>query len=42
VIRGRITVPAYGDYSLENNLVVARILEAARISAREGKTIMLK
>jgi predicted dehydrogenase len=42
VIRGRIKVAPYSDYSLENNLVVARILEAARRSAREGKTIMLK
>jgi predicted dehydrogenase len=42
VIRGRIKVPPYGDYSLENNLVVARILEAARRSAREGRTVMVK
>jgi len=41
VIRGRIKVPGYGDYSLENNLVVARILEAARRSAKERKTILL-
>ncbi len=42
VIRGRIKVPAFGDYSLENNLIVAKILEAARRSAKEGRTILLK
>jgi len=42
VIRGRLQVPRYGLYSLENNLLVVRILEAARESARSGKTVTLK
>jgi predicted dehydrogenase len=42
VIRKKITVPQYGLYALETNLVVARILEAAKISAATGKTIALK
>jgi len=41
VIRGTITVPEYGYYSIKNNLIVAKILDAARRSAREGKTILL-
>jgi predicted dehydrogenase len=41
VIRGKITVPPYGLYSLKTNLVVARILEAAKISAKTGKTVKL-
>lgn len=39
VISGKINVPANGLYSLENNLQVVRILEAARESAKTGKTI---
>lgn len=42
VIRGRIKVPANGLYSLENNVQVVRILEAAKQSAREGRAIQLK
>ena len=42
VIRGKITLPRYGVYSLENNLRVVQILDAARESARTGKTIYLK
>lgn len=42
VIRGKIQIPKKGLYSLENNLVVVRILDAARKSAKEGKTIELK
>jgi predicted dehydrogenase len=42
VIRGTIKVPDYGYYSLENNVIVARILDAARKSAREGRTVFLK
>jgi predicted dehydrogenase len=42
VIKGRLKVPAYGTYSMENNLVVVKILEAARTSAKTGKTILLK
>jgi len=41
VIRGKIQIPKKGLYSLENNIIVVRILEAARESARSGKTIML-
>ena len=42
VIRGKITVPKYSLYSLENNLAVVRILDAARQSAKTGKTVVLK
>lgn len=41
-IKGRIKVPAFGTYSMENNLVVVKILDAARTSAATGKTIYLK
>ena len=40
VVRGRR--PASGLSSLENNLIVIEILDAARESARTGKTILLK
>ena len=40
VVRNKIQVPKYGLYSLENNTMVVRILEAARESAKTGKTIM--
>ena len=39
VIRGKILVPKKGLYSLENNVTVVRILNAARESAKSGKTI---
>lgn len=39
VIRKKITVPKYGLYSLENNMLVVEILEKARESARTGKKI---
>jgi predicted dehydrogenase len=42
VIRGKIKVPKNGLYSLENNVMVVRILDAARESAKTGKTILLK
>ena len=42
VIRGRIKIDQYGVYSLENNLLVVKILDAARQSAKEGKTIYFK
>ncbi|MDQ3843158.1 MAG: Gfo/Idh/MocA family oxidoreductase [Bacteroidota bacterium] len=42
VIRGRIQVPVNGLYSLENNVQVVRILEAARQSAKTGKTVPLQ
>jgi predicted dehydrogenase len=41
VLRKRIAVPNFGLYSLENNLLVVEILDAAQQSAREGKTISL-
>ena len=41
VLRKRVTVPDFGLYSLENNLLVVEILDAARESARHGKTILL-
>ncbi len=42
VIREKIKVPEYGTYSLENNLLVVKILEGARESAKTGKTVLLK
>jgi predicted dehydrogenase len=39
VIRNRIVVPEHSLYSLSNNLMVVRILDAARESAATGKTI---
>jgi len=42
VVRGKVTVPKFGLYSLENNLLVVKILDAARASAKTGKTILLK
>lgn len=41
VIRGRINIPENGLYSLENNVKVVRILDAARESAKTGKTVVL-
>ncbi len=41
-IQGRIKVEPYSLYSLENNLEVVRILDAARESAKTGKTTRLK
>jgi predicted dehydrogenase len=42
VINGEIKVPPYGLYSLENNLRVVEILDAARESAETGETVYLK
>jgi predicted dehydrogenase len=42
VIHKKITMPEYGLYSLKNNIEVVRILDAARESAKTGKTVMLK
>ena len=39
VIKGLIQIPKMGLYSLENNVMVVRILDAARESAQSGKTI---
>ena len=42
VLRGKVKMNNYDLYSLPNNTVVVEILEAARESAKTGKTIMLK
>ncbi len=42
VIWGKITVPEYGLYSLKNNVLVVRILDAARESAKTGKAVGMK
>jgi predicted dehydrogenase len=42
VINGKIKVPYNGLYSLENNVRVVEILDAARRSAETGKTIFFK
>jgi predicted dehydrogenase len=42
VIRGEITVERGGLYSLENNLTVVKILDAARESANSGQRVVLK
>ena len=42
VIHQKNTMPEYGLYSLKNNIEVVRILDAARESAKTGKTIFLK
>ena len=39
VINGKINEPEYGLYSLENNVLVVKILEAAKKSAETGKTV---
>jgi len=39
VIRGNISMTGYDQYSPENNVMVVRILDAARESAKTGKTI---
>lgn len=39
VLRGKISEEKYGLYSLENNLIVVKILEAAKESAQTGKTV---
>jgi predicted dehydrogenase len=42
VVRGKITVGKNSLYSLENNVTVVQILEAARESAKTGKAVNLK
>lgn len=39
VLRGDVVMKSYDLYSLENNLMVVRILDAARESAKTGKTV---
>jgi len=41
VLNGKIILNDYDPYSLENNLMVVQILEAARESAKTGKTVLL-
>ena len=41
VVRGQTKLPAFDPYSLENNLIVMEILEAAKESAATGKTVFL-
>ena len=41
VIRKEITVAPYDLSSLENNMIVMEILEAAKLSAKKGKAIKL-
>jgi len=40
--RKEITIPSFALSSLENNMIVMEILDAARISALEGKTVVLQ
>ena len=42
VIRGRQSVAPHSLYALQNNVMVVRILDAALLSAKTGKTIRLK
>jgi hypothetical protein len=42
VVQKKITLPAYDLSSLENNMIVVEILDAAIQSARTGKKVMLK
>lgn len=41
VVNGKITLPPYDLSSLENNMIVMEILEAASKSAKTGKTVVL-
>ena len=41
VIDGKVKMTKYDPYSLENNVLVVRILDAATESARTGKTVRL-
>jgi len=41
-IRKKITIPRFGAYSMENNLIVVKILEAAKQSAQSGNKITLQ
>ena len=42
VVRQKITVPRFGLYSLENNMMVVKILELAKESAKSGRTIFFR
>lgn len=41
VVNGKIKMPAYGLYAPANNVIVVRILQAARESVRTGKSVKL-
>jgi predicted dehydrogenase len=42
VIRGKVKMTSYDPYSLTNNVTVVKILDAARESAKTGRTIQLR
>lgn len=42
VLRGKEKMEPYGLYTVQNNVMVNRILEAAIISAKTGKTVYMK
>jgi predicted dehydrogenase len=42
VIRKEIVIPPYDLSSLENNMIVMEILEAAKRSAAEGKSVQMR
>jgi predicted dehydrogenase len=42
VVRGIISLADHEPYALKNNILVVRILDAARQSARTGKTVQIK
>lgn len=41
VVRGKLKLSPYDPYSLENNMIVMEILQAAKESAASGKTVFL-
>lgn len=41
VIRNEITLPEYDLSSLENNMIVIEILEAAKVSSQTGQVVKL-
>ena len=41
VLRGKVTMAHYDPYSLDNNVTVVKILDAARESAKTGKSVLL-
>jgi len=42
VVRNEVTLDPYDLSSLENNMIVVEILDAARLSAKSGKTVYLR
>jgi predicted dehydrogenase len=42
VLKGKITMKPYDLYALDNNVMVVKILSAARESAKTGKTVWVK